>query len=217
MIAHLLSVKRLSAGLSLPPLAIHFLSLSLNTSLCGKGALHPYLLPPDHTVIMTQFYSCSVVFFSFSLLLEEVLHTQDLSSCVLNGPFARLSESSKFQSPSFLISTHNFSPPILHVGMFSRFSHVCLFATLRPVAHQAPLSMGILQARILGWVAMSSSRGSSPSRDQTHVSCISRQLLYHTWEAYLKQVKTAEGHLKQWLYLFIILPEPLFIHYCTRR
>ena len=27
------------------------------------------------------------------------------------------------------------------------------------VAHQAPLSMGILQARILEWVAMPSSRG----------------------------------------------------------
>ena len=32
------------------------------------------------------------------------------------------------------------------------------------VAHQAPLSMGILQARILVWVAMSSSRGSSRPR-----------------------------------------------------
>ena len=31
---------------------------------------------------------------------------------------------------------------------------------------------GIFQARILGWVAISSSRGSSPCRDQTHVSCI---------------------------------------------
>ena len=29
------------------------------------------------------------------------------------------------------------------------------------VAHEAPLSMGILQARILEWVAMPSSRGSS--------------------------------------------------------
>ena len=29
------------------------------------------------------------------------------------------------------------------------------------VAYQAPLSMGILQARILEWVAISSSRGSS--------------------------------------------------------
>ena len=31
---------------------------------------------------------------------------------------------------------------------------------------------GISQARILGWVAMSSSRGSSPPRDRTQVSCI---------------------------------------------
>ena len=41
---------------------------------------------------------------------------------------------------------------------------------------------GILQARILEWVAISSSRGSSPPRDQTHVSCssfIGRQILYH--------------------------------------
>ena len=30
---------------------------------------------------------------------------------------------------------------------------------------------GILQARILEWVAMPSSRGSSTPRDQTHVSC----------------------------------------------
>ena len=51
-----------------------------------------------------------------------------------------------------------------------RFSRVQLFATLWTVAHQAPLSMGILQARILEWVAMSSSQGSSQSRDQTCVS-----------------------------------------------
>ena len=31
---------------------------------------------------------------------------------------------------------------------------------------------GILQARILEWVAMPSSRGSSQPRDQTHISCI---------------------------------------------
>ena len=54
--------------------------------------------------------------------------------------------------------------------MPSCFSHVQLFETLWTVAHQAPLSMGILQA-ILEWVAMSSSRGSSQARDQTHVSC----------------------------------------------
>ena len=43
--------------------------------------------------------------------------------------------------------------------------HVRLFATPWTVALQTPLSMGILQARTLEWVAMSSSRGSSQSRD----------------------------------------------------
>ena len=32
---------------------------------------------------------------------------------------------------------------------------------------------GIFQARILEWVAMPSSRGSSQPRDQTHISCVS--------------------------------------------
>ena len=37
---------------------------------------------------------------------------------------------------------------------------------------------GILQARILEWVAISFSRGSSRPRDRTHVSCIGRWILY---------------------------------------
>ena len=68
--------------------------------------------------------------------------------------------------------------------MLSRFSHVWHFVTPWTVAHQAPLSMGILQARILGWVAMHSSRGSSQPRDQTRVSSVSsigRWVLYHQW------------------------------------
>ena len=40
------------------------------------------------------------------------------------------------------------------------------------VAHQVPPSMGILQARILEWVAMPSSRGSSQPRDRTQISRI---------------------------------------------
>ena len=41
---------------------------------------------------------------------------------------------------------------------------------------------GILQARILEWVAISSSSGSSRPRDQTdisYVSCIDGRVLYH--------------------------------------
>ena len=40
------------------------------------------------------------------------------------------------------------------------------------VAHQAPLSMGILQAGMLEWIAIASSKGSSQPRDQTQVSHI---------------------------------------------
>ena len=60
------------------------------------------------------------------------------------------------------------------------FSCLQLFATLWTVAHQAPLFMGILQARILDWVAFPIS---SRPRDQTwvfNVSCIGRQVPYHS-------------------------------------
>ena len=56
-----------------------------------------------------------------------------------------------------------------------------LFATSWSVAHQAPLSMRILQARILEWVAIPSSRGSSLPRDWTRISwvcCTGRRILY---------------------------------------
>ena len=47
---------------------------------------------------------------------------------------------------------------------------------------------GISQARILEWVAIFSSRGSSQPRDQTcvsDISCVGRQILYYctSWEA----------------------------------
>ena len=44
------------------------------------------------------------------------------------------------------------------------------------VACQAPLSMGILQARMLEGVAVPSFRGSSQSRDQTQVFCIAGRI-----------------------------------------
>ena len=59
-----------------------------------------------------------------------------------------------------------------------------------PMDHSLPgySVLGILQARILEWVAISYSRGSSRPRNQTHIFCISctgRWILFHctTWEA----------------------------------
>ena len=49
--------------------------------------------------------------------------------------------------------------------LLSCFSHVRLIETPWTVDRQAPLFMEFFQARILEWVAMHSSRGSSPPRD----------------------------------------------------
>ena len=64
-------------------------------------------------------------------------------------------------------------------------SRVRLFVTRWTVAHQATPS--ILQARILEWVAISFSRGSSQPRDGTWVSCIAGRL-FTTWA-------TREAHM----------------------
>ena len=51
-------------------------------------------------------------------------------------------------------------------------SRVRLFRTPWTVAYQVSSLHGTLQARVLEWIAISFSRGSSPPRDQTWVSCI---------------------------------------------
>ena len=59
------------------------------------------------------------------------------------------------------------------------------FQTLCDAMHSSPPGSsvhGILQARILEWIAISSSRGSSQPRDQIHisyVSCIGKGILSH--------------------------------------
>ena len=47
------------------------------------------------------------------------------------------------------------------------------------IAHQAPLSMGILQARMLRWVAMPSSRGFCPTQGSNPVLPHCKCILYH--------------------------------------
>ena len=69
---------------------------------------------------------------------------------------------------------------VLFLLLFTLFSFQCLCLvaqlcpTLRPHDCSLPGSSvhGILQARILEWVAISFSRGSSWARDRTRVSCI---------------------------------------------
>ena len=72
-----------------------------------------------------------------------------------------------------------FLPTYICVYILSVLCVLCLDAQSCPtlctpwtVALQAPLSKGVLQTRILKWVVMSSSRGSSQPRDRTQVSLI---------------------------------------------
>ena len=60
--------------------------------------------------------------------------------------------------------------------MLSHFSHVQLFVTPADCSLPGFSVPGILQARVLEWVAMPSSRGSSWPRDQTWVSHIADRL-----------------------------------------
>ena len=53
--------------------------------------------------------------------------------------------------------------------------------------------LGILQARILEWVAVSNSRGSSQLRDRTRVSCVSRQILFF-WSQFI--LSNTDFHIK---------------------
>ena len=68
---------------------------------------------------------------------------------------------------------------------------------------------GISQARILEWVAISSSRSSSKSRDQTSISCIGRWILSYTLISYVLWIHWSQlgrSHLNYLMQLLSVLP-----------
>ena len=87
----------------------------------------------------------------------------------------------------YLLS-HQGSPLFLDVVFIVLVAKLCPTLS-HPMDYSLPASSvhGISQARILEWVVISFSRGSSQPRDQTHVSCIDRLVLY-CWA-------TREAHL----------------------
>ena len=106
-------------------------------------------------------------------LLQGIFPTQELNPCLL--------------SLLRLLHWHVDSLPLVPPGKCSKY--VCAATSVvsdlcDPMNCNPPGSsvLGILQAKILEWVVMLSSRGSSLPRDQTwvfYVSCIGRQVLYH--------------------------------------
>ena len=97
---------------------------------------------------------------------------------------------------------------------------VCVLSRVRicnPMDCSPPGSSvhGILQARTLEWVAISSFRGSSRPRDQTHVSgvsCSGRQILYH-WAIFV-QVVILNWRLVCWVIASLSVMVSLLIPHC---
>ena len=79
----------------------------------------------------------------------------------------------------------NLSTSLHPQPLIPRWSCVCVsqscLTLCDPMDYSPPGSSvhGILQERILGWFAISFSRGSSWLRDQTCASCIGKRILYH--------------------------------------
>ena len=116
--------------------------------------------------------------------LQSTDHSQDRKICLAHFLIVHLlsfiSQPSATQRLCTYFSSLYLEPrlsrPCMHACMQSHFSHVWLFATLGTIAHHIPLSIH-LQARILEWVSMLSSRKSSWPRDQTHISYVCWHLL----------------------------------------
>ena len=134
----------------------------------GKALVHKQM----------SFWETGHITWSFHLISDIFcFYRQDLPTWII--PNTLVPNSSVF-----------FIPPLASLITMGEPMRVCSFAQLCPalchcVDGSPPSSSvhGISQARILKWVAMSYSRGSSHPRDRTHVSCIGRWALYH-WATY---------------------------------
>ena len=94
-------------------------------------------------------------------------------------------------------------------------SHVRLFCNLMDYSLPGSSVHGISQTRTLEWVAISFSKGSSPPKDQTHVFCIGRKILYH-WASLVAQLVKNPPVMQETLVLFLGQEDPLEKGMATR-
>ena len=95
----------------------------------------------------------------------------------------------------------------IHPCVHTILLHSCLtLCDPMDLALQAPLSIGILQASMLAWIVMPSSRGSSRPKDQTYVSCgsciagrfFATELPGKPPQAHLHERKKLDGTQRDW-------------------
>ena len=133
--------------------------------------------------------------------------------CWLNPSFSPQSEMPPLSHANVLYALFWTSVPLCYVIVMSLCCAVLSWSvmsdSLRPhgltVAHQAPLSMRILQARILEWVAYPFSRGSSWPRNRTWVSCIAVRLSAELPATIMSLILLYFDHHMLTYFLFILL------------
>ena len=118
----------------------------------------------DHMVALFLVFSGNSILFSIA---DAPIYTP--TNSVGGSELIFFNRLTQYTHTHMLISWPLFQ---LCAWVLSRLCHVWLFATLQTVACQAPLAMGIFQARIMEWVTVPSSRGSSRPRDWTSISCL---------------------------------------------
>ena len=120
---------------------------------------------------------------SFSWVLEQLWNEKTLAPWKEN--YAKPRQSIKKQRHHFAdkdpcSQNYGFSSSQVRKWWWCSVAQSCPTLS-HPMACSMPSSSvhGISQARILEWVAISFSRGSSWPRDRIRVSCIGRWILYH--------------------------------------
>ena len=121
-------------------------------------------------LLKTSFSLCSNGISSMRSSLNSLFKIATLTTGTPQLPFCHI-----FLIPVYL--------PLCNVYMSAKLLQLCLILC-NPMDCSPPGSSvhGILQGRILEWVAMTSSKGSSQPRDGTrisYISCIGRWILYH--------------------------------------
>ena len=153
--------------------------------MCRLHALiHPIQLTQNHQVPFTcclLSYCCALVH-----VVPLAWHLPfppspavNLANCILSDP-AQVLPFCHADSDFYFLKATCLFPYELHACVCARSLQSSL-ALCNPVYYSLPNSSvhGILQARILGWVAMPSSRDLPDPGDRIPISCIGRQILYH--------------------------------------
>ena len=128
-------------------------------------------------ITLLSWTSCIVSFYSFDFISQEKMYVSiwDTWSLSMTEEWIYFSLSWKEIYGITNLPVHSKR----HCCCLVSKSCLTLFVALWTVAHQGSSVHGSFQARILEWVVISSSRGSSQPRGWTHVSWIDRRIVYH--------------------------------------